>query len=547
MNAWRVKLSLLLTGMVFLLFWSVACTNGGNNSEKTGGDAGVEKKAGSCEFNSDCKSCDQKCSSNQCVDISCTSNSDCRCNWKCVKNKCYDPDNAPCQVDDDCTADPKLWKCKEGQCIDGGCRSDGDCASTTKTPVCDVKTNTCVKKSCTNNLSCTDPSKPVCDKKTGDCVADPGKKEGESCDKDACLLSLTCHEADGKKTCRRICDPFKNNCPSGNVCIPDAGNSGVCLAPGPGLKLGEDCSGGKACQKPYVCGFAGGKELCRQLCKDDSNCDTTIETCQDYQKNKLCLPKSEPCGPGRSCAGEDDGWEQCINGKCTLSLCPDNLTCDATDKCSKNGRCVPRECPTDKCDEFYECKNNRCVKTNEGKLCGAGKPIAEDKCGDGLVCAHVGYIKACVRPCSDGKCSQAGFTCQKNYAGKSVCIQPCPSGKSCKYKGFFCLQSKRTPTGNYCLPAGQPTGGDLLEACDSSSKPCLPDLSCFTYTSSKGYCIRNCTSNSDCGGVANAICANYSGRRACYYKCPRSGSCSVNSNRGYCGYAGSSTYICRVY
>jgi hypothetical protein len=47
--------------------------------------------------------------------------------------------------------------------------------------------------------------------------------------------------------------------------------------------------------------------------------------------------------------------------------------------------------------------------------------------------------------------------------------------------------------------------------------------------------------------VANAICANYSGRRACYYKCPRSGSCSVNSNRGYCGYAGSSTYICRVY
>lgn len=531
--------------------------NNNDNESSSTKDAGTTDKEGACQFSSDCK-CNEVCSASNktCEAIKCSSSSDCRCQWKCVKGACYDPAKAPCEADTDCTADTKLWKCDTaaGKCIDGGCRKNEDCTDP-QLPTCNTTTHQCEKKKCKDNLDCTDPSKPICDAQAGECGPDTGVDVGGDCTQKACKLKLSCYEDNSKKLCRKTCTPGNaaTTCEKGTLCIRVTGvanTDGLCLEPGPGEVLGASCAGDKKCQRPLTCAYTGKEETCCQNCQDDTECSSK-ESCQRYgdasSTTKLCLPRPDPCGPGRSCPGEQEGYHICSNGQCQLLLCPKQRSCPLTDKCLSSGRCAPRECPTDACEELYECKNSRCVETNEGKPCGTGTNIPPTDCGGSLVCARVGYVYSCVRPCGSGQTCPKDMTCQTNVDGNAICMQVCPAPKTCKYSSYVCVNLKRGPAGNYCVPAGQPVGNDLLEKCNGTTDNCLPDLTCFKTTTNAGYCIKNCTAQSDCQGMVNAVCTSYSGVSACYQKCPSSGSCTHPGGTGYCYYATTSTYICRPY
>ncbi|TNE44847.1 MAG: hypothetical protein EP343_29790 [Deltaproteobacteria bacterium] len=556
---------LLCIGMISPLACGGGDDQNNNNTEQgTTKDAAPADKEGACEFSSNC-ACNEVCKAGTCEAIQCSSSDDCRCSWKCVKGTCYDPAKAPCTADGDCTADAKLWKCNvdSGECIDGGCRKDEDCTDD-KLPICNTQTNKCEKKKCKDNLDCTDSTKPICDTESGDCKEDTGADLGADCSSNACKLQYRCYEEDGKKLCRKPCSPSgaSSQCDGTDVCIRVTGVAqadGLCLPPGEGEVLGASCAGGKKCQRPLTCAFDGTDEKCRKNCQADGDC-SRIESCQQYGEIadglKLCLPKPSPCGPGRSCPGEADGFHICSNGQCKLLLCPKQRSCGATEKCLPTGKCAPRECPTDKCDELYECKNGKCVETNEGRNCGQGASIPADQCGSGLICARVGYVYSCVRPCGGASGSQcpSDMTCQTNRDNKQICMQLCPAPKSCKYSGYACVNLKKAPAGNYCVPAGQPTGADEFEAC-TQSNPCLPDLNCFRGTGSAptGYCVRSCTTDAECSGTSiTSICHTYSTIRGCFAKCTSSSSttCPLRSllnNRNYCTYARSSTYYCRPY
>lgn len=555
---------LLCVGMIAPFACSGGDSNNNNNAaeQSTTKDASPVDKEGACEFSSNC-ACNETCENGACTEIKCTSSSECRCSWKCVKGTCYDPAKAPCTADEDCTADEKLWKCNvdSGECIDGGCRKNEDCTDS-KLPVCNTSTNKCEKKKCKDNLDCPDSTKPICDTDSGDCKEDTGAELGADCSSNGCKLKYRCYEEDGKKLCRKPCSPSgaSSQCNDKNVCIRVTGvanTDGLCLPPGEGEILGANCEGGKKCQRPLTCAFTGTDEKCCKNCQSDTDCSRT-ESCQQYGEAtdgvKLCLPKASPCGPGRSCPGENDGYQLCSNGQCKLLLCPKQRSCGPTEKCLPTGKCTERKCPTDKCDPLYECKNGQCVETNEGRSCGQGTNIPTDQCGSGLICARVGYVYSCVRPCggSNAQCP-ADMTCQTNRDNKQICMQVCPAPKACKYKAYACVNLKKAPAGNYCVPAGQPTGGDEYEKCSQSS-PCLPDLTCFRGTGSapNGYCVRRCTTDANCSGTSvSSICYTYFSTRGCFAKCSSSRTCSLSSTLGIrasCSYGGSSSrYYCRPY
>ncbi len=546
---------LLLSGVIFLFLNQ--CSGGNNPTGDGGVSERVEKSdSTSCQFSSEC-SCDQYCRGNVCREIVCRTSSDCRCGWKCVAGKCYDPKDAPCQSDKDCDQDPLLWKCDNGQCVNGGCRSDSECTDPKK-PICNLKTHQCEAKRCTSNQDCPNPLKPICDKNTGECKPDDGTPLGGDCSQKRCKLGLFCYSEGNKKICRQACKPPQDNrCPAGTVCIetPTIQADGLCLPPGDGLKEGEDCSGGKKCQRHLKCAFGEDGERCRLKCTSDDHCDNLTQSCQKVRKVKLCMPLPSPCGFGRSCPGEDEGWEICLGGQCKLLLCPDDYKCPPTHKCNPNGRCIPRECPKDPCEKFYICKNNRCVKTNEGEVCGQNTKIPPDKCGkeEGLICAKARYVSACLRKCTTGTCP-ANFVCTLNADKQRVCLEKCDiNNKKCSYPGYTCMMVKNhNPPGYYCVPSGQPIGQGLLQEC-SATKKCLPDLQCFMgYNARVGYCTKPCTTTADCENKPNAVCVNYfSFGRKCYIKCPTASfrPCTFGTaGRGYCSYATSypqRTYICR--
>ena len=535
-----------LLGVFGFIFFDIACTSPSSQKNDGGTQDKVQQTEKECTLASQCL-CSQICTENACEEIKCQKTMDCRCNWKCVNGRCYDPVKAPCEANSDCT-EGNLWKCDNGKCIDGGCRKDSDCKDTPKTSHCNIQTHTCEKEKCIKNGDCLDESLPLCDTKTGDCKADDGIEKNGDCSKKQCKLKLVCHDQDGKKVCRSQCKPFDTSviCEPPLECIKtsDSAMGGLCLELGKGLKEGEDCSDGKQCQQHLRCAFFAGKEICRRLCLTTDNCLNSKEECRSYQTEKLCLPPLEPCGPGRSCQGAIEGWENCENNQCKLLLCPTQRACPGTHKCNKNGRCIPRNCPTDKCPTFHECKNNRCIRTNEGFRCGIDQKIAADKCGDGLVCTNVGYITACARSC-DNKSCPTDFECQTNQNNKKICLQKCLSN-NCKYSDYFCYQLKRKPQGRFCVPVGQPTGKDLLETCDTQ-KTCLPDLHCYRgYNSKQGYCSIACTQQSDCAGLSNAVCANYYDGQKCYYKCSSYGTCMINGTvKGRCSKSRDGHYICR--
>lgn len=544
------RMYLVILIFIFGLFYSgLACSP----VENTPNDSGVQDTApvdieGQCKFSSDCK-CDQMCKDARCTAVVCKSSADCRCQWVCVNARCYEPKAAPCQSDADCKQDPKLWKCESGSCVDGGCRSNTDCTDQAK-PICNISSHICEKLRCSSNRDCSEIGKPICNTNSGECEPDQGVGLGEDCSQKPCLLDLYCHEDKQLKLCRKPCVPFSpnNSCPPPTICIetPTIAQNGLCLPPSSGAALNQECSPDNRCQSHLFCAFSGEKDICRQSCKEDVHCDSTLERCLPYgDQQKLCQPYPPPCGPGRACPGEDDGWQICRSGICEMLLCPKQRNCPVTDKCTTNGRCAPRVCPQDACDPLYFCKNNRCVRTNGGSTCGPNTSIPTEACGDGLICARVGYIYTCVQTCDNDQCP-ADFSCQINLDQKKICIQNCPpSGKPCLYPAHGCVTLKRSPAGNFCAPVGQPGGKDILELCNKQTS-CLPDLKCFVDDYSDiGYCVQNCKTSSDCTDSRTDCLESYSRSMACYATCPSFGSCTIDKESGYCVKATSSSkYFC---
>lgn len=542
--------ALLLAGFV----WSPACSpkpDTETTTETPQTDSGTTDTKGRCTYPSDCDK-SETCQEGKCVAIKCATDSDCRGGLVCRDTICYEKDKAPCQSDDECTTDPKKWKCEKGTCIDGGCRNSSDCEDPAL-PVCNTQTNKCEKKKCSSDSDCVDASKPICDKNSGECTPDTGAKAGETCDDNTpCLRTLNCYEDLGKQTCRVRCTPgsASNKCPKDTICLSvSIGNSpGLCLDPGPGKKEGEDCSGGSDCQRPLRCIYNSKGVTCQRPCASNDECTQSGETCQDHRnKTKMCMPAPDPCGPGRSCKGEDAGWQQCLNGSCKQLFCPDDFSCQPNQKCDKYGKCVDLKCPNEACPDLYKCNSSgKCIRTNESEKCGQGEKIGAKDCGDGLVCARSGYVYSCVRSCTSNSDCSSDMECVTNIDKQQICVQKCPSSGKCKYPGHFCVNLPRTPQGNYCVPAGQPTGQDIHQPC-TNSNPCLPDLQCFqNFRGTKGYCVKPCQTQADCVN-SSSLCANYSSGigKGCYYKCPSSGSCSVGNTAGYCSYVSSGTYICR--
>ncbi|TNE49140.1 MAG: hypothetical protein EP343_12730 [Deltaproteobacteria bacterium] len=528
--------------------------------------AGGEPKP-ECEFNSDCSSKAQKCTSGKCTDIKCTTNDDCRGGWYCNPSsaKCQATPAVECQADSDCKNSEKCEldgkcvpkpecesnsdckdtakpECKGGKCQEKSCTADTDCGDkeeckdskcqekpvecTTNTDCKDaIRTecnseNKCVEPTCSTDADCKDTNRSLC--LGGKCVEDSGKDVGEACErgKVRCKSKFLCYQKDPqdpKGVCSPPCTPTSPSCESGKVCKPTTAlqEGGVCVDKTGGKALGEECDDQNPCEVDMDCREWKGKKVCQRPCdpaKQDCGTKNECYTFKGKEEKNYCVSRREPCGIGRPC----DNDYLCEQGFCNPPPSCENITCKEYEVCDKGAcrevRCPDElSCPTNStCDPTGRCQYSRvdpgCVSCDQANPCSSG-----DLCLNGFGGGGSSQAFCFPQNCTVGQpCTNPNFTCRPiNITLNSV---TCTADTDCtrQFPGFAwtCNNGTCSTTPNLCVPTiGQCTNQCKNVTCQGRDV-CVPtDGSCVTPY--KKACTA-CKHSEECGG-ADDLCVNFSG------------------------------------
>ena len=390
----------------------------------------------------------------------------------------------PCNADDSiCTAKDgcKAGTCTAGElidcddsnpCTDDGCDATKGCQPFDNIKGCDdgnkcTTGDTCASSICVpgKKLTCDDGSGctfDFCDKATGKCVHDGKPHEGDPCDADGsvCTVSDTCvggactagaakpcddGEACTKDGCdaKTGCQYINNSDPcefDGNACTPnDKCVNGKCA-----LGAAKSCDDDNTCTSDG-CDAKTGK--CQHAALDKKACDADGSLCT---KGDICVGKECKAGAALNC---DDG-NQCTMDSCEkLKGCIHDVLnatpCSLQTACVKKELCIVGLCKgiEVKCDDDNVCTVDSCDPKTGCQF----KPVADTSdCGGG-------------KHCISGKCMVPG--CGDGYIAKG---EVCDDGNSAVCDGCESCQ----PRHNLLLKAGawagsaaaSPTAGGLLGA-----------------------------------------------------------------------------------
>lgn len=289
---------------------------------------------------------------------------------------------------DKCTVDTPVCDLKSKSCVE--CTKNSHCTAT-ETPVCDTRSNTCV--GCLGSGDCTvDTTKAVCKTATTTCVG--------------CLANTDCTSATAS-----LCDTSTNACGKCSVdadCTHIAGknvcSSGTCV----------QCTGAKY----SACGQIEGKNL---VCDSLTNTCSTTKTERSVAECQACISDVQ-CIAGQSCARQTYNattvgyfcfWKQgdtangaptsCFaNGRpyvkteadvvsidgTTATLCTlRTSTCTAMNQFSSTD-CAPTGSPNDAMCGFASGVDSKCAETssNSGIYRCTTACLSSDDCKSGLTC-----------------------------------------------------------------------------------------------------------------------------------------------------------------
>lgn len=470
-----------------------------------------ECKQGGCNAGVCAKNCqrDDECASNLCKNSVCTqcaSADDCP-QLRCADGRCL----GPCRTNEDCT---NGRTCEQGRCQrpnEGescsaplNCRFPYLCVTEGSGKVC-RKPCSPLQGGCPTGQICrflprSSTHSGLCvPKYVGKKLEDECKDEDSKENSETCSPELTCWNYAGRQRCRKVCDPTKPSCASGNVCtVVSSQHKDI------GLCFTRNCS-----NTPSLC-QAGTKCInnqCQKVCSKDSDCGTG-QICE----GSACT--SAQCGiNGRACSAE----QYCENFRCKKisslpKLCSSNSTCSTSkEHCSgtpisrpRNSRCWDRCNSRMPCSSNYSCvslptstwykvclpKNGgaktlepcdgitkRCENTHscinlvgvpaDGRCLSFCRPKTPNACGSGFQCVELrSYLGVCLkvspiigpnRPCGlqSGKCT-SGYICyasttgsdRKGYCRKNCTTGSCPSRYKCTTTNFTLLGKKA----KLCVP-----------------------------------------------------------------------------------------------
>ncbi|HAA56588.1 MAG TPA: hypothetical protein DCE42_17625 [Myxococcales bacterium] len=457
-----------------------------------------------CKENTDCE-LNEICESNRCVaKAECTTDTDCTDAQKpkCESGKCVA--GPECTKNEDCT-DTQKPVCKDNKCIEKEkeCDQDTDCKDPTK-PSCKDGQCVEPQPECAKSSDCTDPAKPICsgrkciaDSGVGEGLpCEPGVTE--------CKSAFFCYKEDSASTkgvCRIECLAFSPQCPANKVCRQTSGSRGICLDENNGKKEGESCET-DACENNLFCASWKGKKICATPCDPSNAACATGEECYEAITGRfLCVAERDPCGIGRPCPDGEDclssrctpkppcnpacaSDELCDSGTCRKKQCPSEIQCATGENCV-NGTCVnPTSNPPCK-----PCQSGQCPNTGAQCLSGYGNDTNSycyESCAGGKACPDPAHFSCKMininlnnTTCtSDTDCTAHGsnVTCSNGKCTRNNVALCLPTIGTCTNKcgGVTC------PTGTTCIPATGTCGGKKLcdtckvnEECGGTNDLCL--------------------------------------------------------------------------
>ena len=469
---------------ILLLTLFVSCSNEGNKKD--------------CTSNSEC-STEKVCKESKCIDIECTSEKDCRGGYLCKDKKCQKPAPCPEKEKGGCCEDSHCQKdqrCADKKCVAKGCQEDKDCTDKQK-PKC-LAQKCVVKDSCQNKEDCKDPTKPEC--KEGKCITPAEAKEGAKCGEAiTCKKGLHCFSRVGQTFCRKPCDLFKAFCSAGSECTFIRRNLAYCLPRNGKNSRGQQCDT-QACEVNLICiEWKNSGSICTNPCRPGKkDCIADIEICHDFGNIQTCVPKPDPCGPGRGCPQD---WE-----------------------CKKN-QCIPKACPNTPCPKAEVCRLGRCETLNccKGDPC-PGTKVCNHKVG---LCEEIELnVPFCTACLSGNRCAQPSQRCLTlTDKDDKLCASECTASKKCLDPQMKCTQQKDKRW--FCLPHLGTCSRDRCQGIKcGENELCLPKLK---------KCIKNklglcdsCTDDIQCGGPTDK-CIIKGGEKTgfCSFDCSGCTNCPI--------------------
>lgn len=266
------------------------------------------------------------------------------------------------------------------------------------------------------------------------------------------------------------------NCPS--QCTPSsacataslAGSAASCTAICTETQITQ-CSSGDGCC-PAGCTFA-----------NDNDCSCTPRTCTASQ----CGTIDNGCGGTVNCGGCGAG-EACSGNQCvpTTTNLPVGSPCTSHSQCSGN---TPN-CITD--PDFHQ------------GYCSANCQFDND-CPSG---SHCGYkdqngLGVCLKNCSNNSDCRTNYSCHNDDASQDNSRECAPYGAGSRSIGSPCTGVYQCSGGDdaLCLRGTSWPGGYCSLECTSLiflGDSCPSGNRCYTEFSQDGFCVEECTFNSEC-------------------------------------------------
>ena len=559
---------------VYKNYKTYTCNNPGTVNANCSNQT-TEKYYATCAFG-------KTCQNGQCVNIACSSNTDCGTNGYVGEPFCNANDNSVYK-------NYKIYTCFNPGTVNSSCTSS---TSPQLQHACGVG-KTCTNGSCvTVNIACS---------KNSDCGSN-GYIGNPFCQGNSVYKNYITHACNNPGTASSYCSDsslpkLTKTCTQNQTC-----SEGDCTTVTVACNTDSNCgtngfTGNAFCQDgnvfrnftTYVCNNHG---TAQSFCSNSTTAQLT-KACGTNQacNNGSCASQNIACGSNSDCGSngltgnafcqDNNVYKNFITYSCNnpgtnLSYCSSSLTPQLTKTCSPTQTCTNGSCTT----VSIACRNN--------SECGANGYIGSPFCQGNSVYKNY-IINTCNNPgttqsyCSNSSLPQLTRTCTQNQTCSSgSChdiVIACGTNSDCGTNGYagspFC-QSGNVYQNYKTYTCNNPGTADA--SCTNSTQAQLKNTCTQNQTCSSGSCINvniACNTNSDCGsngltgslfcqsgnvyknyktytclnpGIASARCTNSTqaqlqdtctGNQTCYNGQCANIACDRNSDCGTNGYAGS--------